>query len=336
MFVYYTMKMRHISAVFLALVLLTSCSDDSQFRIEGHIEGKPTMNLRVCYYADGVYRRVVTAAREGEFEVYASSPNLTVVYVYDYENKLLATLTARNGEDLRVDIDRDNFYATRTGGSPENERVTAFLGAEADSIAAGAINGAIARYVAVNPEDVVSTVLMTTYFDASSDPVMADSLLESISPAVRPESLTGSMAYLNQRLVSAPDTIAPFGYYSGADTMPVFRPSDRGLSLIAVDANNDFRRDSIVPALKALSRERRRTLGILEISTDPDTIVWRRAIASDSSRWSQGWAAAGLAESGVDRLGVPAIPYFIVCDSTGARLLQTSSPGSVLLYLRTR
>lgn len=328
--------MKHILTALLVLTLLVSCSDDTRFRIEGHIEGKPTMNLRVCYYDGTALRREITAAREGEFEVYGSSQALTVVYIYDYENTLMANLTARNGEDLRVDIERGLPLSTRVGGSPENERITSFLTDNADSIAAGAINNAIARYVAANPDDPVSTVLMVTHYDAAADPVMADSLLESISPAVRPAALTGSLAFQTQRLVNGASRVTPFAYFAATDTVPVFRPDAKPLSLIVIDKNSDFRRDSIVPALRALSRERRRSLAILEISADVDTIVWKRAISSDSVQWRHGWAAAGLAERGLERLAVPSLPYFILCDSTGAQLLRTASPGEVLLSLRTR
>ena len=47
----------------LAVLLLWSCTDTEQFRVNGIIEGKPTLNLRVGYYADGAYQTQITAAR---------------------------------------------------------------------------------------------------------------------------------------------------------------------------------------------------------------------------------------------------------------------------------
>jgi len=44
---------------------MAACSSDEQFRVSGTVEGNPTMNMRAGYYADGVYKTVITAVREG-------------------------------------------------------------------------------------------------------------------------------------------------------------------------------------------------------------------------------------------------------------------------------
>lgn len=53
---------------------MAACSSNEQFRVNGTVEGKPTMNMRAGYYADGVYKTVITAVREGKFNLQAMLP----------------------------------------------------------------------------------------------------------------------------------------------------------------------------------------------------------------------------------------------------------------------
>lgn len=84
-------RILYLAALVLALAA-GACSDTEQFRVNGTIKGKPSQNLRVGYYADGVFHSQITAAREGEFEFFASSSQPAVLEITDYEYRPLGRL----------------------------------------------------------------------------------------------------------------------------------------------------------------------------------------------------------------------------------------------------
>ena len=96
---------RFIISILIAIAA-AACTDHDQFRISGTIEEEPTMNIRVGYYADGVYRTLITVSEKGAFEFYGSSRQPTVVEIYDYEYRLLGRVYAANGQTLDVKLAR--------------------------------------------------------------------------------------------------------------------------------------------------------------------------------------------------------------------------------------
>ena len=78
---------------------MAACSSNDQFRVNGTVEGNPTMNMRAVYYADGVYKTVITAVREGKFEFTGNASQPTVLEIMDYEYRPLARLYVKNGDE---------------------------------------------------------------------------------------------------------------------------------------------------------------------------------------------------------------------------------------------
>lgn len=303
---------------------LCGCGDDERFRVAGTIEGNPTMNLRVSWYSDGAAHALITAARAGEFELQGSAPAGTVLEIADYENRLLGRTYVANGQELTLRLDRDNPRRIEASGNDAAAEWADFLRANADASGA-AVNSAIADYIGSHPDRLVSTLLLTCDYDAAADPFGADSLMQLIVPAARPAALTESFNFLLQRMVQAgaSEPVVPFRYLARNDSLRIFRPSDAPFSLLAMVNNRTGRADSVLPALKELVG--RRHLAILEISLDSDSAEWKRNTRRDTATWTQTWGAAGFAARGIAPLAVPAVPYFIVCDSAGRQLLRTGS-----------
>lgn len=312
----------------LAAVLIGSCGDEEHFRISGTIEGNPTMNLRVCYVAGGEYHQLITAARDGAFEFGGSAPAGAVIEIYDYDNRLLGRTFAANGQSLELTLDRTNHWNIHASGSDLAAGWADFLRANTHAPQQGtpAVDSIVAEYVAAHPADLLSTLLLITEYNASANPVAADSLMEQIDPQARPAALTEGFNYLLQRMVAqgAVENIAPFRYLDRTDSIRLFRASDRPVSLLVFDNNRSGRHDSIVPALSDLASSRHKNrLQIIEISIDADTTEWKRSTRIDTARWIQAWGAGGYAARGISRLAIPAVPYFIVADSTGTQILRT-------------
>lgn len=222
----------------LIAVAAAACNDHDQFRISGTIEEEPTMNIRVGYYADGVYRTLITVSEKGAFEFYGSSRQPTVVEIYDYEYRLLGRVYAANGQTLDVKLARSNPYHLTVDGNETAKAWADFLRANADSLRAdnAKANNIIGRYIAANPASTVSTLLLLTSFDSAAEPLMADSLLGLIAPEARPSALTDGYNYLLQRVVAetADEPVLPFRYMTRTDSLRSFKPADSRISLIAV------------------------------------------------------------------------------------------------------
>ncbi len=325
----------------LAMLLAAACADESQFRVSGTIEGKPTMNLRVGYYADNAYRTMITAVREGEFEFtgHASQPSL--LEIFDHEYRLLGRLYVANGQEITCHLERNNPYAITAQGSDVSREWADYLRQNSDSLRAGAAsaNSVIANYVLKNPSNVISTLLLVTSFDSAADPMLADSLLASIAPEARPGNLTEGYNFMLQRLVTdaALGPVSAFPYRDSRDSIMTFNPEDNPVSMLVLSDATSDRSDSIVPALKRLAHKKSgiKPGAILDLMLGDDTIVWKRAIAPDSASWRQAWAPGRTATPGVDRLGIPSVPYVIVCDSTGTQIYRGKSIGEAEKTVRS-
>lgn len=325
--------MRYILLFALALVL-TCCTDNEQFRVNGVIEGNPTINLRVAYYADGAYQTQITAAREGKFEFYGSSKQPTLVEVLDYDYRPLFRLYASNGETFEIKIDRNNPLGATISGNDVSERWSAFLrdNQQALSSTPAAANEAIARYVSSHPSDIVSTLLMVTAYNAKSNAVAADSILGLISPQARPSMLTESFNFMIQRLITneTGDTIHRLRYADRNDSVKVFDTSAKDYSLIALSRNGSLRDDSIIPVLSKLLKYK--NVQTIELDLEPYANSLRGR--SDTLKWKIGRIPGGLAGDGIEQLGIPSEPYFIVTDSAGAQLMRTPSPGKAYNFIK--
>lgn len=319
---------RNICLALASMALASACGDDEHFRVNGSIDGNPTMNLRVSWYADGNWHQLITAAREGAFEFAGAAPQGAVLEINDYENRLLGRTFVANGQELELHLDRANPWNIQASGNEVASAWADFLRSNADIANTGshAVNSAIARYIGENPENMVSTLLLTANYDAAADLAGADSLLQLIATPARPAWLTESFNFMLQRMVQAgaSEPVVPFRYLDRRDSLLMLRPADAPYTLLAFDNNRSGRADSIVPVLKQLKSDHRR-LGILEISLDSDSAEWKRNTRRDTATWSQGWGAEGFAARGVAHLGIPGVPFFIVCDSAGNQLLRTAS-----------
>lgn len=318
--------MRNI-IVFIISLFLIACTDNEQFRVNGTIEGKPNLTLRVAYYADGAYRTQVTAAREGKFEFFGSSKQPTLVEILDYDYRPLMRLYGGNGETFEIEYDRAHPLSAKISGNEVCERWSAFLADNEQVLMASpeSANKTIADYVAAHPSDVVSTLLMATAYDYTIDAVAADSIMALIDPQARPSSLTESGNFMMQRMISEAvnDTIGPLRYVGRGDTVRIFDFPGRRLNLLAFSRWGKYRDDSIMPRLEKLSKLK--NLRVIELDVDPKgTSQMRR---SDTLAWTVGRMPGGIVAKEVDRLGIPSEPYFIVADSAGAQLLRTPYAG---------
>lgn len=316
-----------LAAIILALGAV-SCGDSESFTVEGKIEDNATMNIRYIYYANGVLNRGITASREGKFEFKGISSTPTIVEITDNDYRSLGRLYLANGDRVECTLTRGNPYAIKVNGSDVSGRWAGFLNDNADALKSRAANETVEKYVSDHSDDVVSTLLMLTSYDSSRNALKADSIMSSISQDARPSSLVDGYNAMLQRLVaqSASEPVIAIPYFNRRDSLASFNPDSRPWSILVMSDEYSGRRDSIVPSLRRIRKLKKADdILIVDLSLDRDTIKWHKSTLNDSATWTQGWVAGSVASPGIDRLGVPSLPYFIIVDSTGVQTLRTTS-----------
>lgn len=323
---------RTVFIVLLISVLLAACSGDKPFKINGKLSDGATTNLYVKYYGNYALNTLITAARDGKFSASGTVTSPTVVRVLDKDNKLLALVFVRNGDEINLTIDRTNPWASRVTGNEVNDSLTSFLNANASLLGSGKakeINKLVSGYVKAHPDSEVSAVLLAYVYDASADPAEASALLAALGPNARLPYVVGSLTLQARRFASpaALGNVADFKYIkAGKDSAQIFRPADKAASLLVFSDDKSERPDSIVPKLKdiykGVSRDK---LQIMDIIITGDTTSMKGLTRRDSADWVQGWTPGGLLSDQLYPLGVPALPFYIVTDATGAQTYRGRS-----------
>lgn len=208
------------------------------FAVKGHVKGDATINLRALYYVDGALQSSIFPADRGSFAFKGRAPEGAVVEILDNDYRLLGRFYAVNGDEIDVTIDPKSPASAKVNkGSDIAVRWAQWLNANAktiDSRNSKIINALAAKYVKAHPQDIVSTLIITTVYDASVDPEGASRLLSSIAPEARPTALTEAMATLLMYAdtSAAKRRVSPLTLMAQGDTVTTFSPRKHRLSLL--------------------------------------------------------------------------------------------------------
>lgn len=326
-----------IALITLLATVISGCSGPDSFEVKGHVKGDATINLRALYYVDGALQSSIFPADRGSFSFKGRAPEGAVVEILDNDYRLLGRFYAENGDEIDVTIDPKSPASAKVNkGNEAAIRWAQWLNANAkilDGRNSKAINVLVAKYVKAHPQDIVSTLIVTTVYDASADPEGASRLLSSIAPEARPTTLTEALA----TLLTYADTsagkrrVSPLTLMARNDTVTTFSPRKHRLSLLVFSDENSGRADSIVPALRRLRKAHTdKALGIIDISLDTDTLAWQSSTRSDTATWDAAWGTGGIASAALRPLAIPRLPYFIVTDSVGSQIYRGASISQAL------
>ena len=183
----------------------------------------------------------------------------------------------------------------------------------------------------------MSAMLMVTRFRPNGYEMLADSLLNEISPEARPFLVVRSFASPigDQVSTSARGEVKPFTIYNGKGSIIRYSPGMQSYALLVF---NDKRTpDSISRRLRELRDTlTKRQFQLIEISLAPDSSMWHRMVDNDSSTWHQGWLPGGPSSLHIRRLAVPRTPFYVVADSVGRQCYRGSSFHRADTLLRSR
>jgi len=313
------------------MVLLVGCGSDDRFEVEGKFIGEAPASVRLLYYANGALQNVPTAVVDGKFRIQGKTKRPTIVEIFMPDKSRIATMVVDNGETLECEIMSGTSYGFTVKGNGLSESLSKWVADNRATLAEGnpaRINAAVAKYVEGNATDILSTVLLMSYYDSSSDLTGAVRLFDMIDPGARPLYLTEGFSEMLGRMITASSSrlTEPISYYVSRDSSRTLNLKEHPYTLIAITSQM-LGRDSIRGHLKEIGAKK--NIKVVELSVDNDSLLWRHSIAADSAQWEHGWLPGGVM-SGTGLLTVPRLPYFILSDTVGNQLLRTDGISEVV------
>lgn len=318
------------------IMLLSGCGTDDRFEVEGTFVGKAPASVRLLYYANGALQNVPTAVVDGKFHVQGKTKRPTIVEVFMPDKTRIATMVVDNGETIECEITSGTPYGFTLKGNALSEALSKWVADNRTTLADGnpaKINAAVTKYVEGHLKDMLSTVLLMCYYDASANLTEAVKLFDMIDPGARPLYLTEGFSEMLGRMITASSSklTEPIKYYVNRDSSHTLNLKERPYTLIAITSQM-LGRDSIRGHLKDIGAHK--NVKVVELSVDNDTLVWRHSIAADSAQWEHGWLPGGVM-SGAGFLTVPRLPYFVLTDTAGNQLLRTDGISEVVERLNS-
>ena len=313
----------------LTLMMLAACGRSDSFSVTVEVEDLGVETLTLSYYSGGHVVQIRSHAdKAGEpVKFKGSSKEYTLASIKRPDGGLIATFAARNGDKIKVTATQSEPPAIH--GNAPCDSLTAFLTQHAALVMSGPsrqLSDTIGKYITDNTSSVVSALLLTTLFDASSQPEAADSLYSRLSTAVKTPGITDGWA--DQLSLATVDMLSvripPLTIYGKGDSIITFVSTSATASLLAFTPSP--RPDSITRILSVLRRDNtKKRLAMLEIGLDTDSAKWNTEALRDTARWKMGWNPGGPASPALRRLSVPRMPFFIVADSTGTQIYRGPS-----------
>lgn len=322
--------MRKLQIFMLMLLpLLTACGGGDEFVIKCNIRDLGTESVEMYYINRGVQHSVFHAV-DGKVELHGSSATPTLVEVFKSDNTPLFRCIAANGDVIKVKLDPGRPEEIEVKGNDASEQLARFMSAN-DSLLrtrdVAAINRLVAEEVRSHPDRVSAAAILATCFRARGYELLADSLVNALKPSARPAGVMGAFPDLvgSQVSSSARGSVRPMTFYCGyenkKDTTVRYWPSGQSYSLIAVTAVR--RPDSVRRVLKELTDSLPlRRFKVIEVAVTGDSAQWASNVTSDKEKWMQAWVPGGVGGTAIRPLQIPAIPFFIVADSTGRQIYR--------------
>lgn len=315
-----------------ALVGLTSCGSEPEFRVRGEVEGLGTQNLRVTLYNGEAVQQQSAQAIDGKFQFEARAEEPVAGEIYTNAGVLMARFIADRGDNLTLKFSANDPTLFEAEGNSATEELAEFMADNTEAIEAGdakALNAAVERFVGKHGKSLASPLIISAYYTIEGNEKKLSEMLDRLDRKAKPMWLVEP---LMQPLLSgaAADTAKIEQVrLLGADNK-VVNLSPKGSKLLLLSFTDEGSRgsDSVAALLETLSKERTEaTLRLADISFDSDTVSWRRSIkeTKDSLRVKEYWTVGGAATPGIEQLAVGRVPYFVLVDSAGTVRFRTPS-----------
>ena len=308
----------------MAIGLLYSCSDKTEFTVKGYIEGVNAQSLTLTYYTGGGLKHNTITPIEGNFLFKGESeaPTMAILSISP-EGDRVATLVVKNGDEITINADLENLLTPQIKGNKDSEKIAEWIAENVEIIRSKhpeRINNAVKAYVTEHNSELSATAILTSYFLTDGYESVADSLLSVLNTEVRrAEMVQGFNNVISDFTGSQLSGPVPFmTLYSQSDSMINVNPLRHKTTLLCfLDADRKAR-DSVVRHLQDLDTTYTlHELFQVEISIANDSASWRSSIGRDTVNWAQTWVQGSVAAAPIRKIGIRRVPYFITTDSTG-------------------
>ena len=303
------------------MLALAACSGD-RFRIDGELVNLDGGAVHVVFCADSaVVDEWVDVDKKGHFTFKGVSSLPVVVSLSNQHGDLLAMVVAVNGDHLKVAGDAGKSMGISVKGNRLNEDWQLFRDEHRAFYAdpnPGRLDAAIEKYVREHPSDMLSTVLLLADYSDFSDHEKIDKLLRGIEDQARPESLvqplyTHTPYHHTPRLMS----LTLFKHGGGFEEIKL---TDK-VTLLSLWASPQNNRSALIGQSQMIDK----SIRMIDVLTESDTLRWHRTIADAPKGWQHYWAPGGPLEQGIQTLGITSLPWYAVTDSTGLVVYSGSS-----------
>lgn len=314
------MKKTHLFCLIcLALLLLSSCTD-SDFTIEGQIDGTPDRAITIAYNGDNgnVIERVMLT--EGnQFNFKGDSDDYTLLWIWDTQGQLIAQMVVRDGDQLTVKsdglrlptLDITGNDITRQWMKFRKDNINTFDSSDND-----AIDRLIEQQIAQHPDQLLSTVLLVAEYSKLTDTEQVNKLLQSLQPDVRPQNLVSTIEYVieqHKRNSGVIGQLTLVRHDKGIDDLKVRDYP----SVLLFWSRGDDNHKACIDSMRTWSRRLHDRMQFADIMVDTDTIRWANFIKRDSLACSHWWAPGGMMDAMLQGINIDHTPLIIVTDSTG-------------------
>ncbi len=312
-------------------IVATSCKDDPKFVVSGDmIDGKDVTLHLSLHFPDRIVDEVI-ATRSGHFDYTGVAPEGTEIFVevYSHNYQLLGVGMVGSDSKMTMKLDPAGMSGFSVDGNEFNREISNFIAEHKTDIAKGnakAVNKAIGVYGKDNPGSVVSTVLLTSLYDASIDADGAAALFESINETARPAYIVGGYADMIKNAGGKDaDRVEAVSILTADKGIARIDPKEYRATIIAFSSDVPTRGDSIKNTLRRLAKRAGGSGLVVDHYLSGDTISWKSQVKRDTVTWTAVWSGAGPKAPGADRFGITSLPYFVVADSTGRTIYRGTS-----------
>ncbi len=306
----------------LSLLALGACGN-GKFDIEGTLTDAGTQNLRFIYVSDGAVNSAWTPSVGGKFAMQGRAKDLTVVYIYSSKMKFITHVAVKNGEKIEINGAISDNYKLDIKGSKINDQWHGFIRQNAADFAGGnneRLDKAIALFVSNNPDNVVSTLLLTCDYSDIRSPQAAQ-LLSSISEDARPSQLTDLYGSEMQAVAEKEASVASLSLRNDKDSLELFDTKKHPKNLFYFWYFDTEKRTDNIRALRNFVKKHN-DISVADILLRNDTLGWKSIVKADSSSWRHYRAIAGTVDRTIEGLNVKGDNFIIVADSAGRQLYR--------------
>lgn len=312
---------RYLSILLLAIVSV-SCGDSETYTLDVTIDGLGTRNVNLFIYSRSGLKSVSIPAVDNVLTYKSSSGEPVLVDLLTNDRRFLGCIMVGNGETVKAHFVPDNNGSTSVDGNKVSHRLYSFISDNAayiDSAQPDKLNAAIEQYVKGNPDDIVSGILLSRFYDVVDDYSRPAELAALLSPEARPAAVMGGFSELINVNTDSLPPLTEISLMTSDKGLQTFSPGD-GLGLMLVVSGADSEgRDSVVNRLNETFDTLKEQVRMVELVLAADTVRLNKLLTdSVKPKYDVAWMPGGVVSPSIRSLNIKQIPMYILADTVGA------------------